>query len=118
MARIAKTLRSLGDRLRAGASVENVYGDPVEFGGRMVIPMARLRYGFGAGGSVGGGGKAGSARGGSGGGAGLVIRPVGALEITETGTRFVPFIDPARLGMALLIGFLVGLGIGRRSRRR
>jgi uncharacterized spore protein YtfJ len=113
MARIAKTLRSLGDRLQAGASLRNVFGDPVEHGGRMVIPVARLRYGFGAGGS----GKARSGRGGSGAGGGLVIRPVGAIEITESGTRFVPFIDPVRLGTALLIGFLLGLGIGRRSKR-
>ncbi len=119
MARIAKTLRSLGERLQAGASVRNVFGDPVEFGGRTVIPMARLRYGFGAGGGV-GGGKARSERGGSGGGAGagLIVRPVGALEISEAGTRFVPVVDPVRLGMTLLIGFLVGLRIGRRSKRR
>jgi hypothetical protein len=45
-------------------------------------------------------------------------RPVGALEITEAGTRFIPFIDPTRLGMALVVGFLIGLTIGRRSARR
>lgn len=117
MARMAKTLRSLGERLQAGASVRNVYGDPVEFGGRMVIPMARLRYGFGAGGSVRGNGKARSEPGG-GGGAELVVRPVGALEITEAGTRFVPFVDPVRIGMALLIGFLVGVKIGSRAKGR
>jgi len=39
--------------------------------------------------------------------------PVGALEITEAGTRFIPFVDPARLGIALIVGFLIGLTIGR-----
>ena len=57
-------------------------------------------------------------RGGSGGGAGMSARPVGALEITEAGTRFIPFIDPTRLGMALVVGFLIGLTIGHRSARR
>jgi hypothetical protein len=48
----------------------------------------------------------------------MSVRPVGALEINEAGTRFIPFIDPARLGVALMVGFLIGLTIGRRSARR
>jgi hypothetical protein len=28
-----------------------------------------------------------------------------ALEITEAGTCFIPFIAPARLGIALMLGF-------------
>jgi hypothetical protein len=67
---------------------------------------------------VGGSEEAKSERGGSGGGAGMSVRPVGALEINEAGTRFIPFIDPARLGVALMVGFLIGLTIGRRSARR
>ena len=114
MAKVAKTLRSVGDHLQVGASVRNVYGDPVNVGGRTVIPIARVSYGFG----VGGAGESeedGSEGAGSGGGAGLSGRPVGALEITEAGTRFIPFIDPARLGIALAVGCLIGLAIGRRS---
>ena len=118
MVKVAKTLRSLGDHLQVGASVRNVYGDPVNIGGRTVIPIARVSYGFGAGGRAGGNGDAESERGGSGGGAGMTARPVGALEITEAGTRFIPFIDPARLGMALIVGFLIGLTIGRRPAQR
>lgn len=112
--RVAKTLRSLGDHLQVGASVRNVYGDPVNIGRRTVIPIARVSYGFGVGGSE----EADSERGGSGGGAAMSARPVGALEITEAGTRFIPFIDPSRLGMALMLGFLIGLTIGRRPARR
>jgi uncharacterized spore protein YtfJ len=115
MVKVAKTLRSLGDHLQVGASVRNVYGDPVNVGGRTVIPIARVSYGFGAGGGAGESEETGS---GSGGGAGLSARPVGALEITDAGTRFIPFIDPARLGIALAVGFLIGLAIGRRSARQ
>lgn len=116
--KVAKTLRSLGDRLQAGAGVRQVYGDPVELAGRTVLPIARIRYGFGAGGGTGGSDKSGSGRGGSGGGAGISVRPVGALEITEAGTRFIRFADPVPLGLALLIGFLAGFRTGRRARRR
>ncbi len=115
MAKVAKTLRSLGDHLQVGASVRNVYGDPVDVGGRTVIPIARVSYGFGAGGGARGSEQAEFERCGSGGGAGMSARPVGALEITEAGT---PFVDPARLGIVLIVGFLIGLTIGRGPARR
>lgn len=118
MVEVATTLRSLGDHLQVGASVRNVYGDPVNVGGRTVISIARVSYGFGAGGGVGASKEAEPKRGGRGGGAGTSARPVGALEITETGTRFIPFIDPVRLGVALMVGLLIGLTIGHRSARR
>ena len=118
MAKVAKRLRWLGDHLQVGASVRNVYGDPVDVGGRTVIPIPRVSYGFGAGGGVRGSAEAVSERDGSGGGAGMSARPVGALEITEAGTRFIPFVDPARLGIALIVGFLIGLTISRGPAQR
>ena len=118
MAKVAKTLRSLGDHLQVGATVRNVYGDPVDVGGRTVIPIARVSYGFGAGGRARRSEDAESERGGGGGGAGMSARPVGALEITEAGTRFISFIDPARLGIALIVGFLIGLTISRGPAQR
>lgn len=116
MAKVIKTLGALSDRLQAGASVRNVYGDPVELDGRTVIPVARISYGFGAGGRASGGKGGGSEPRGSGGGAGLSARPLGVLEIAAGRTRFIPIVDPARLGVSLAIGFLVGLVLGRRSR--
>jgi len=64
-------------------TVRTVYGDPVESRGVTVIPVAQTYFGFGAGG---GGGKAG----GSGGGGGGVVRPIGFIEITANGARWVP----------------------------
>jgi uncharacterized spore protein YtfJ len=116
--KVSKMLSSLGDHLRVGASVRNVYGEPVNAGGRTVIPIARVGYGFGAGGGEGRSPETTADRAGSGGGAGMSARPVGALEITEAGTRFIPFIDPVRLGMALVIGLCIGFTVGRRSARR
>ncbi|HXC12849.1 MAG TPA: spore germination protein GerW family protein [Stellaceae bacterium] len=112
--KVSKTLHALVDRLQVGASVRNVYGDPVQVGDRTVIPIARVSYGFGAGGRASGKEKAPPGQNG-GGGAGLSARPVGALEITAAGTRFIAFPDPARLGAALLIGFLIGLAVNRRA---
>jgi uncharacterized spore protein YtfJ len=108
-------LSSLGNHLRVGASVRNVYGEPVVAGGRTVIPIARVGYGFAAGGGEGRSPEATADRPGSAGGAGMSARPVGALEITEAGTRFIPFNDPIRLGMALMIGLYIGFTVGRRS---
>ncbi len=129
MARVSKMLRSLGDRLQAGASVRNLYGDPVTAAGRTVIPVARIGYGYGAGGKdtggkdasrkdAGGDEKTAAPPDGSGGGAGMSARPVGVIEITEAGTRFIAFVDPFRLGVALLAGLAIGLAIGRRAPRR
>src|SRR5262245_59743724 len=89
-----------------------------DVGGRTVIPIARVSYGFGAGGGARGSAEDASERGGSGGGAGMSARRVGALEITEAGTRFLPFVDPARLGIALIVGFLIGLTLCRGPAQR
>ena len=48
----------------------------------------------------------------------MIARPVGVLEITEAGTRFIPFVDPSRLGIALIVGFLIGLTVGRGPAQR
>ncbi len=61
--------------------------------------------------------RAASAGHGLGGGAGMRASPVGALEITDAGTRFIRFIDPLRLGAALAMAVLVGMAIGRRKWR-
>jgi hypothetical protein len=82
MVEVASTLRSLGDHLQVGASVRNVYGDPVNVGGRTVIPIARVSYGFGAGGGVGASKEAEPERGGSGG------RPEAIGRRTRSATAF------------------------------
>jgi uncharacterized spore protein YtfJ len=112
MAKVVDLLRSLSDPVRFTAAVANVYGEPVNLAGRIVIPVARVAYGFGAGG-------AGAEGEHSGGAAGMAARPVGALEITEAGTRFIPFTDRAALGLAAAAGVLLGivLGWGMAARR-
>jgi len=107
---LPESFRSFVDELRDRASVETVYGEPIESHGKTVIPVARIAYGVGGGL---GSGSEGQGEG-AGGGGGLTASPVGALEVTDGETRFVRFADRRRLGGALLAGLVLGLLLGRR----
>jgi uncharacterized spore protein YtfJ len=125
------TITGIVDRLRDRAGVETVFGDPIERDGRTIVPVARVSYGFGGGWELEPDGEeagdadpkaeaadldfefeAGFGEGGGFGG-GLSATPVGALEITDGGTRFVRFADRRRTAVALLAGIAVGLILGR-----
>ncbi len=49
---IPNLLQALGERLQSGATVKNVFGEPVTHGDRVVIPVAKIAYGFGGGGGA------------------------------------------------------------------
>ena len=101
---IQDLLSTISERLASTASVKNVYGDPVVVGNRTVIPVASVRYAFGGGGGAKNGADALS----GGGGGRLSAVPRGALEITENATRFVPFVEPRTVGVALAVGIAAG----------
>jgi uncharacterized spore protein YtfJ len=42
-------LQSFKDSLLSNATVKSVYGDPVTFAERTIVPVARVAYGFGGG---------------------------------------------------------------------
>lgn len=102
----------MAERLQSGATVKAVYGDPVTTGDRTVIPVARVKFGFGA-----GGGKRSHDEGGGGGGGGMRADPAGMIEISPAGTTFKAFPDYRRLATAFAVGILVGklLSRGRRN---
>src|SRR5690349_7066625 len=112
-------LQQIGESLGSSATVKAVFGEPVHAAGRTVIPVARVAYGFGGGFGT-GHGKTESDKGrhgeGGGGGGGVRAYPAGALEITEEGTRFIPFTDYRWLAAALGAGALLGGLIARRRR--
>ena len=88
-------------------TVRTVYGDPITAEGRTIVPVARVRYGFGA-----GSGSSAGARAGQGGGGGLNAAPVGVVEISHDGTRFIPIGEERwktvlALGLGICIGWLV-----------
>jgi uncharacterized spore protein YtfJ len=110
-------LRTIGERVQAGATVKNVYGDPLTVGDRTVIPVARISYGFG-----GGGGPSKhddtDRDGRGGGGGGMSDEPCGVLEITSSGMRFVEIVNRRKMLACMALGFALGLAFAARVRRR
>jgi len=107
------------------------YGEPVEAGGRMVIPVSRVRavggHGWGRGGDAGGSSGHGGGWGGT-----FDAQPVGFIDVGPDGSRFVEIPDPDRharnlkaaatAATALLTGLagarrLAGRGRARRQLR-
>ena len=123
-------LQTFKDSLLSNATVKSVYGDPVTFGDRTIVPVARVAYGFGGG--FGSRLKAGqmsaelagdvAPRGpgeeGGGGGGGVAAMPLGVVEITPTRTRFIRFGEGRRLAAAAAIGLAAGIWFGRRRNGR
>ena len=102
--RAEDTVLNLGDNFAAGANAKSVYGEPIHAGSRTVIPVAKIGYLLGAT----SGGRNGETVGGGSGGGGVVARPVGYIEITDEGTRYVELSPVKRLVAAVAIGFAAG----------
>ena len=97
-------------------SAETLFGSPIETKGKTVVPVAKLSYRVVGGGRSGSEGKNGTWTGGGGRIKGTAT-PYGALEITDEGTHFIPFLDVRRLIGAAAIAFIFGsLLAGRRKR--
>ena len=118
-------LQPIAELFERSLSIHHVYGDAVRHGDTTVIPVAKVAFGFGAGlsrrpaagqgdqtGALGTPGS--SAAHGAGGGGGTRITPVGALEISPRGTRFIAFGQLPRVFGALVIGLGAGLLLARR----
>ena len=79
-----------------------------------MIPVARVRYGFGAGGGNGGD----SSGEGSGGGGGVEVTPIGLVEITELGTKYISLESPRIfINYALIAMGIIALVMGLRKLR-
>jgi uncharacterized spore protein YtfJ len=110
------------------ADAETIFGEPVERGECTVVPVGRVssRYGFGGGSGEGPTGEGGESTGGGGGGGGggaLDVKPIGYIEITSNGSRFVDITDSTAIAIrAVTLGgitailFILGLFRVIRSR--
>lgn len=101
---------ALADKVGDRAGVRSIFGDPVERDGVTVIPVGRLRWGFGGGGGTGGppGGAPGE---GAGGGGGVTVSPIGYIEIsggTATFRRVAMSASPATL-IAAAVALMIAL---------
>ena len=119
---------SITERLQTTATVKAVYGEPVVAEGKTIIPVARVRFGFGAGYGAGFGesemGREGVpdhvaySKNGEGGGGGAVdIRPIGFIEITAGETRFVSIEGRGRTARLAFLGLVAGFFLFRRRRK-
>ena len=111
-------LERLADRVGATATVETIFGQPVERDGTTVIPVAKVRWGFGGGAGSGPADAGGSPTGaGQGGGGGVTADPIGWIEIGPDGADFRPIIpampSPGFLLAAGAAGALVLRAIAR-----
>ena len=95
-------LERLASRVGLQAGAQAVFGQPVERGELTVIPVAKLRWGFGGGSGQGAEG-AGS---GEGGGGGVAASPLGFIEIRPSGAVFRRIEDPVAYWPLVLVGSL------------
>ena len=107
-------LQSIAERFATTASVKQVFGEPIQANGKSIVPVARVEYRLGGG--WGGGEQQDNSSspprkgGGGGGGGGVTAYPMGALEVSDAGVRFIHFFDPLQTAKAIaggLIAFLV-----------
>lgn len=94
------------------AGARTVYGEPVSVNGKTVLPVATIRCGFG--GSSGAEGS--NWQHGGGGGGGLIAKPLGVVEITQSQTRFIPIVSGRALLLAVGLGVCLGFLAGSRRR--
>ncbi|MBS1715116.1 MAG: hypothetical protein JST30_12350 [Armatimonadetes bacterium] len=106
-------LSALHKDFESTADVNRVFGEPVVIGDRTLIPVARVSAGFGGG----MGRKTGTDGTAGGGGGGLEARPMGAIEVTKTGTKYVPVYDPGAV-LSVAKAAVFGLFFGMMFRRR
>ncbi len=90
-------------RLAGKARAARVFAEPIERDGVTVVPVAKVRWGFG-----GGGGMAKRKRRGMGGGGGAQVAPLGYIEIQGGHSRFRPIHDPAAYVPLVVAGGLAG----------
>ena len=118
--RPAAPKRSFLDRaLDALAGARLCYGEPVRTGDRTVIPVARVRVA--GGGGFGRGGETSTDSGGGGGGF-VEAHPLGFVEVSPEGTRYIEIPDPERTqrlmraGAGAIATLAAGLAGARRLR--
>ncbi len=95
-------VEGLATRVGLQAGAQAVFGQPVERGDLTVIPVAKMRWGFGGGTGRG----AASDAGGEGGGGGVVASPLGFIEIRPGAAVFRRIEDPVAYWPLVLVGSL------------
>ena len=101
----------VAERMGLHASAKAVYAEPVERDGVTIIPVAKVRWGFGGGSGT----KTGKR--GKGGGGGMHVAPLGYIEMKEGETEFKPIRDPMALVPIVAMGGFAGWVLLRSLRK-
>jgi uncharacterized spore protein YtfJ len=97
----------IAERVGLTSGVNAVFGRPVEKNGITVIPVARVRAGFGGGRGTRPGSEAGE-----GGGGGGISLPIGFIKVTGTDATFEKLSSPGSFGrLAAGVGFGIYLAL-------
>jgi uncharacterized spore protein YtfJ len=100
-------ITELVEQSKDSATVKRVFGDPIQHGDILVIPVARIAPG-GGGGSGEGRKNEGEAGSGSGGGYGVGATPAGVFVVKNGDVRWHPAVDVNRI---VLGGQIVGIAL-------
>ena len=96
------------EKFRRQRDVSLVFGEPVEFKNKKVLPVAKINYIVGGGGGYSEETGNSSVGQGEGGGGRIAIRPLGVYEIDSEKVKFRPIIDP-KFTLILFSVFTLGL---------
>ncbi len=111
-----RLIERLASLVGARATVQAVFGDPIRHDNFTVVPVARVRWGFGGGGGNADGPATGPASG-SGGGGGVAAEPIGYIELGPEGVTFTPIREPYPSPFFLLASGLTAAIVLRALRR-
>jgi uncharacterized spore protein YtfJ len=106
------------NRVRDVATVRQVFGEPIERDGTLVVPVARIRGGGGGGSGTDGASGAPTTRQGWGGGFGIDARPLGVYVIREGMVSGQPAVDVTRIVVQAQLVAVAGLIVARSFIRR
>lgn len=111
-------------QLVSNATVDTVFGKPVERDGATIIPCSEIMVGFGMGSGTGPVDERGNSMGkGGGGGGGSQGRPIAVVVMTKDGVRVEPILDLTKVALAafttgafMLFWFGRLFGLGRKDK--
>ena len=110
-------LERLAEKIGVNTKASTVFADPVERDGVTVIPVAKARWVFGGGAGEGSSTSQNQTGEGSGGGAGVLLSPVGYIEIKDGRARYRPIYDTGTIVQLLIATGIVAVFVLRSVRK-
>ena len=96
------------DKFSRQQDVSLIFGEPIHFENKKVLPVAKINYIVGGGGGYSGATENPLIAQGEGGGGHISVRPLGVYEIDAEKVKFKPIID-LKFTLALVAVFTLGL---------